>query len=132
MSGSRGVWGPLLIRFLISPRRGRSGGHCALSALFAVPLEALRQPDAFPVEGIDLTVMGQSIQQGCRQSGVAEDLGPFGEGQVGCHQDRGPFVAIGEDLKQQLGSLLGERDVTELIDLCGAPHKWTHVKTSVM
>ncbi len=32
--------------------------------------------------------MGQPIQQGTGQPGIAKDLGPFGEGQIGGHDQR--------------------------------------------
>ena len=32
----------------------------------------------------------------------------------------------------RIDAALSVGEVSEVIDLCGAPHKWTHVKTSVM
>ncbi len=94
MHGSSGVRGPLLIRFLVRPRRGRSGSHCAVWPFFVVLFQALREPNTLPVKLIDMAMMGEPIQQGRRQGSLSEDLGPFGKGQIGGHQQGGSFIAI--------------------------------------
>ena len=115
MPGSRGVWGPLLICFLIRPRRGRSGGHCACWPFFVVSFQAFREPNALPFKLIDMAMMGESIQPSRRQRSLSEDLGPFGKSQIEGHQQGGPFIAVGKHLKQQLGTLLRARNGAQLV-----------------
>jgi hypothetical protein len=50
------------------------------------------------------------------QSRVGEDLWPLGEGQVGGDDDGGLFGSLCDDLEQQLGGDLGQRNVAEFID----------------
>ncbi len=42
----------------------------------------------------DIAVMGQTIEHGRRHLGVAEDLGPIGEGEIACDDDRGVLVKL--------------------------------------
>ena len=44
--------------------------------------ETLGEPDAFPVELVNRTVMGEAVQQGRGKGGIAEHAGPLGERQV--------------------------------------------------
>ena len=44
----------------------------------------------------DVAVMGQSIQQHGGELGVDEDMGSFGEGEVGGDDDAGVFVAFAQ------------------------------------
>ena len=50
--------------------------------ILVLPFKTLGQTDALPVELVDLAVMGEPVQQGCRQGSIAKDLSPFGKGQV--------------------------------------------------
>ena len=43
-------------------------------------------------------------------------FGPFIEGQICRHQGRGAFIALGEDLEQELRAGLGEGHEAELVD----------------
>ena len=102
MHGSRGVRGPLLIRFLVRPRRGRSGGHCAFRPFFVVLFQALREPNTLPVKLIDMAMMGEPIQQGRRQGSLSEDFGPVSRGrstrswgQVTPSQNENPNIPLG-------------------------------------
>ena len=60
--------------------------------------------------------MGEPVQQGAGQPLRAEDLRPLVEGQVGGDQDGPSLVALAEDLEEELGPGLGERDEAQLID----------------
>ena len=63
----------------------------------------------------DVDVLGQPVEQRASQPFGAEDLGPFVEGQIRGHERRCLLVALGEDLEQQLGAGLRQRDVAELV-----------------
>ena len=75
------------------------------------------------VAGVDdVGAVGEPIDDGLGEPGVGEDLRPLAEGEVGGHDQRGAFVAFGEDLEDELGGAVGEGEVAELVDLCGYPH----------
>lgn len=57
----------------------------------------------------------QAVQQRCGHAFALEDLPPIAERQVAGQQQAAAFIAIGEDLKQQLGSAMAERQVSEFI-----------------
>jgi hypothetical protein len=46
---------------------------------------------------------------------VGEDLGPLAERQVGGDDQRAAFVALGEDLEDEFGSAVGQREVSEFV-----------------
>ena len=94
--------------------RGAFGGPGFLLP-FARGTETLGEPDAFPIELMNRAVMGQSVQQGRGQGGIAEHAGPLRKRQVRRHDEGTLFVSIREDLKQQLGALGRERDIADLI-----------------
>jgi len=41
-------------------------------------------------------------------------------------------VAFGEDLEDELGGAVGQREVAKLVNLCGYPHSWTYADTATM
>ena len=61
-------------------------------------------------------VVQQPVEQGGGHHWVAEHLGPFGEVAVG-GEDHGAFFVAGADqLEEQIGAFLGQRQVADLID----------------
>jgi hypothetical protein len=64
----------------------------------------------------DVNVMGKAVEQCSGEPFRAEDLGPFLEGQVACHQCGGAFIALTEGLEEQLGAGLRQGDEAQLID----------------
>ena len=95
--------------------RGTFGGPGFLLP-FARGTETLGEADAFPIERVNRAVMGQSVQQGRGQCGVTEDAGPLCKRQVRCDDQGTLFVAVRENLKQQLGALGRERDLADFVD----------------
>ena len=77
---------------------------------------ALLESEAVAVHFEAVDVVSEAVEQGSGESFGAEDLGPLLEGQVGCDQCGGPFVALAEDLEEQFGAGLGERHEAEFID----------------
>ena len=49
----------------------------------------------------DVAMMRQAVQHGGGHLGVAEDLRPVGEGEVGGDQQRGVFVKLADQVEQQ-------------------------------
>ena len=53
-------------------------------------------------------LIGEPVEHGLAEPGIGKDLWPFGEGQVGGH-DNGRFLRpLGDDLEEQLGGNLGQ------------------------
>ena len=59
--------------------------------------------------------VGQAVDDRRGEPSVWEDRAPFAEGQVGGHGDRGPLIARGDDLEQQLSTPRVEMDIAELV-----------------
>ncbi len=74
------------------------------------PGAALESPAL--VAGLDdLAVVRQAIEERGGHLGVAEDGGPFAEGQVGGDDDRGALVEPADEVEQQLASGLCEGQI---------------------
>src|SRR3546814_19626888 len=48
--------------------------------------------------------------------GVAEELGPIGEGEIGGDEKRVVFVELADQVEQELAAGLAERQIAELVD----------------
>ena len=57
---------------------------------------------------------------------------PVGEGEVGGEHEALFLVTSTDDLEDQVGVAIVEGEESELVELCGAPHKSTHVERLVM
>ena len=69
------------------------------------------------VAGLDDVVMvGQAVEHGSGHLGIAEDLRPIGECQVGGDEQRGVLVEFADQVEQQLAAGLAERQIAEFID----------------
>ena len=62
--------------------------------------------------------VGQTVQQCARQSFTTQHFGPLFKGQIGGDDQAGAFIRPADDIEEQFRPGLGERDVTELINLC--------------
>jgi len=60
--------------------------------------------------------VSEPVKQCTGESLGAKYLGPFLEGQVGGHHEAVMLIGAADDLKEQLGPGLGERDVSQFID----------------
>ena len=77
--------------------------------------------------------MGQAIEQRRRQLFIPGKHGdPFGKREVRRHHGRPAFVAIGDQIEEELPTGALEGDEPDLVDLCGAPHKSTNATPAVM
>jgi len=70
----------------------------------------------------DVGAVGEAVDDGLGEAGVAEDLGPLAERQVGRDDQAAAFVALGEDLEDELGGAVGQGEVAEFVDLCRRRH----------
>ena len=100
-------------KFLTAAWRGETAG--SRSGRVLAGFLAVFEARAVAVQLEDVDVMGQPVEPRASQPFGAEDLGPFVEGQIRGHARRGLLVALGEDLEQQLGAGLRQRDVAELV-----------------
>jgi hypothetical protein len=64
----------------------------------------------------DIAVVGQAVEHGGRHLGVAEDLRPIAERQIGGNQQRRVLVKLADQMEQQLAAGLAERQVAEFVD----------------
>ena len=77
----------------------------------------LSHSKALSFGGDDGGVMRESIEQGGGELLVAaEDLDPLGEGEVGGDDDAAPFVALGEQVEEQLTARAIEGNEAELVE----------------
>ncbi len=60
--------------------------------------------------------MREPVKQCAGEPLRAEDLGPFLEGQIGGHHEAVVLIGPTDNLEEQLGSRLGERNVSQFID----------------
>jgi hypothetical protein len=59
-------------------------------------------------------VVGEPVEHRGRHLGVAEDLRPVGEGEIGGDDDRGIFAELADEMEQQLPAGLAEGEIAEL------------------
>ena len=85
-------------------------------SLGLVGLPALLEAEAIPVHLQDIDMVGETVEEGPGEPFRAKDLGPLVEGQVGGSQDRAAFIALAEDLEEQLGPGLGQGYEAQFVD----------------
>ena len=90
------------------------------------------EPVAVSFQGDDVGVVDEAVDHGGGDGVVAEDLAPAAERLVGRDDEAGSFVAARDELEEQVGGLGLERDVADLVDLCGSPHRSTYADTGTM
>jgi hypothetical protein len=77
---------------------------------------AVFEPVTVAIHLEDVDVVGEAIEQRAGQALGREHTSPLIEGQIAGDDDRAAFVALAEDLEQQLGAVRRERDVAQFID----------------
>ena len=79
-----------------------------------VLVAAFEAPTVIP--GLDdVAVMGQAVEQRRGHLGVAEDAGPFAEGEVGGDDDGCPLIQPADEVEQELSAGLREWQIAEFI-----------------
>jgi len=77
-------------------------------------------------------MMEQPIQKGRGHHRVAHHLRPGFETLVGGDDERDLLIQFADHVEKQISLPLLDGRVADLVDLCGAPHKSTNGKTTVM
>lgn len=70
----------------------------------------------FALEGDDLGVMHQAVDERDHAGGIGEHLGPLGEGLVGGDEGALFFMAAADELEQQIGVTIRVGEVADLVD----------------
>ena len=60
--------------------------------------------------------MGEAIEQCCCHLGIAKDLRPFGEAEIGGDDHAGALIELAQQVEQQGAARGAERQVAELIE----------------
>src|SRR5215470_2153141 len=100
-------------------RQGVAGNEPSLPASRVSPsltLELVFHAETFAFDDDRLGVMQQPVQDGCRKGAViVKDLGPFLERTVRGDHDRSLFIAQRDDLEEQIGASLVNRQIAEFV-----------------
>jgi hypothetical protein len=78
---------------------------------------------ALAAQGHDVGVVDEAVDQRGGDHGVGEDFAPGLKAAVAGDDDRAAFVAAGDQREEQVGGLAFQRQVADLVDLCGYPHR---------
>jgi hypothetical protein len=101
----------------------------ALLGASGAELLGLLEAVTFGVDVDDLGAVDEAVDEGDDAGGVREDLAPRRERLVGAEQDGAlGVVTAGDDLEEEVRVAAVVREVADLVQLCGAPHNWTHVE----
>ncbi len=79
-------------------------------------LLCLIEPVALSVGFEDVNAMGNAVEKRAVEPFVAEDFGPFFEGQVGRKDQALAFVSAAGHFEEEFGAGLGEGNVAELVE----------------
>ena len=82
----------------------------------APPPASITQAEAFPVGFEDVDTVGEAVEQSSGEPFGSKHLDPVLKGQIGGDDDAGAFVSAADDIEEQFGTGLGERDVAEFVE----------------
>ena len=94
----------------------RAGSVVTLRRRWVPPEVAVFESVAVAFEGDDFGVVDEPVDHGGGDGGVTEDFAPAAEGFVAGDDERGSFVAGGDELEEQVGGVGFEGDVADLVD----------------
>ena len=57
--------------------------------------QTLFEPERIPLKLDDMATVGETVQERRGELGITKDFSPAGEVQIGGHQQRAPFIAVG-------------------------------------
>jgi len=97
-----------------------------------VSIPMLRSLWLLPLRVMTSAWWTMAVDHCCGDDLVAEDVAPAGEGQVAGQDQRGVFVAGGDELVEQVGCVLLEGNVADFVDLCGNPHRSIYAEPATM
>ena len=64
----------------------------------------------------DVAVMGETVEEGSRHLGVAEDAGPFAESEIGGDDHRGALIEPADEVEEELAARLREGQIAEFVE----------------
>jgi hypothetical protein len=102
----------------------------ALGVRVGVGFRALAPRVSVDVE--DVTVLGEAVDESDDAGRSREDGSPLLERQIGRDDRAYAFMAATDDAVEEISGARVARQVSKLIELCGAPHKSTHVECLFM
>ena len=70
----------------------------------------------FALDGEDLGVVDQAVDQGDDAGGIWKDLAPFGEGPVGGDDRAVVLLTAADEFEQQIGMAIGIGEIADLVD----------------
>jgi hypothetical protein len=85
---------------------------------------------ALDIEGV--AVLGEAVDEGSDAGGSGEDGAPCLEGEIGRDDRAGAFVTATDDAVEEVPRTSVAREISEFVELCGAPHNSTHVEHLLM
>ena len=85
-------------------------------ACVGLAFEAVAEAPGLVAGVDDVRAVGEPVDDGFREAGVGEHLGPLAERQVGGDDQAAAFVALGEDLEDELGGAVGQREVAQFVE----------------
>src|ERR1035441_1686622 len=95
----------------LSPVKGAEASEASGS------LDLVFHPKALTLDDDRLGMVEQTVQDGASQRGVVvEDPGPVFIGLIGREDDRTVLVALTDDLEEQVGARLIDRQIADLVD----------------
>jgi hypothetical protein len=92
----------------------------------------LSQSIALALNHERVAVMQQTIEDRGGEHVIAEDSAPLGHELIGRDQKAAALVPPRDELEEEMRAAPFKREVAELVDLCGAPHKSTNATPAVM
>ena len=103
------------------PTGGAAIGACAPSGTggqapcLRLAFEAVAEAPGLVAGVDDVRSVGEPVDDGFGEPRVGEHLGPFAEREVGGDDQAAAFVAFGEDLEDELGGAVGQRQIAQLV-----------------
>jgi hypothetical protein len=79
-------------------------------------VESVAEAPALGAGVDDVCFVGDAVDDGLREPGVGEHLGPLAERQVGGGDQRSAFVALADDLEDEFGGTVGEGQVAKFVE----------------
>src|SRR5215210_3531031 len=96
---------------------GRAGASCGGgSCRLGLAGKAVAEAPGLGAGVDDVRAVGEAVDDGLGEPGVGEYLGPLAERQVGGDDQAAAFVSFGEDLEDEFGGAVGQREVAKLVE----------------
>lgn len=94
--------------------------------------EGIFDPVGLTTELQEPAVVDQTVDDGGGHVVVTEHCSPAGELQISGDDQAAFFVPVSDDLEQEPSPFGVDREVAQLVDLCGCPHSLTYAEPATM